>query len=288
MTSALSQTSRTTKYLVRFCYGEPTDERPLGSNERRYTDSSVAIPGAGGMYATIGSFELSSIKNTGEIKGTEVKITLSSDSFTQYLADGTKHSPVHCFVYERHIPTSGGPTDIDLSTVFSGVVSKATASPKGKTGLIEITAMSIKGIWDIPLGLFEETHCVWPLYSGPCSAVRTNYYLALTVDSVSRNKLTVNTTPLLLAKEDNWFTKGWVEYDGIVVDVRIWRSRDPLVFHLVQDVGSYWENRVIKAYAGCDKSVSTCRARFNKESQHGGFGVAIPAYNPLYEIGGIS
>jgi len=285
--SALTQSTRDTIYLVRFLYGTQSAEFPLGIAEARYTDAPSAQPGPGGTYSTIEGLELDIPKLTGDLKAKDIKITLPADSFTTYLADGGAHSPVYCFVFEWHKPTSGSAAS-KLMCVFSGPVFTGTTAPKGKSGLVEIVASPLKSTWDVPLGLFEEQDCIWPLYSGPCSVIKNLYAVSnVKVLSIDNLSFTIQTDAGVTGKEDNWFSRGFAEYEGCILDIRIWRSHDPLIFHTVRQPSQLWIDRYITLYAGCDKLLSTCRARFNKESQHGGAGVGIPPYNPNYQRSGL-
>jgi hypothetical protein len=71
--------------------------------------------------------------------------------------------------------------------------------------------------------------------------------------------------------------------------VQDWRNEvegDKQVFFMNRRPPSSWIGAIVTLFAGCDKTIETCRDRFGNEEHFNGRGYSMPAYHPNFEDGG--
>lgn len=76
---------------------------------------------------------------------------------------------------------------------------------------------------------------------------------------------------------------GYIEFNDVRVGIRDWNAAQPNVFHLKRRVPDSWVGQNIDVVAGCDKSIETCRARWDNELRFRGLGYKIPNRHPVHE-----
>ncbi len=122
--------------------------------------------------------------------------------------------------------------------------------------------------------------CPHMLYSGECRVDREDY---VTVDNATN--ITGSSVDLLsiASLPDNYFAGGYIEYTHSTLQtverIAISASQGSTLtlFSFPVGLGS---GKEVRAYAGCDRTISTCSQRFNNAENYGGTPF-IPTKNPF-------
>ena len=109
--------------------------------------------------------------------------------------------------------------------------------------------------------------CSWNLFDENCGVNRGDYtvYLPVNEVSISGNKLTHTS---LAGYGDGYFTGGYVE-SGYESSYVVDHTGDTLT--LLYPLQTWTQQTNLRLYPGCDKTLSTCRNKFNNEANYGGF-----------------
>jgi len=258
---------------ILFSYGD--------SSAKAYTNWTRDIAGTPTFESTP-AMEVTMPENNGTLEEIYLSVTLPRDTFTDRLASGVAHSPCYVQVWE----SISDPDSVLESTelvLWSGRVTATLKHPNGQRNKVEIRSQLQKTRLDVPLGLQSNHQCIWGLAKGYCGATPIQR-TGLTVESIAGRILTVdalNTTAL----EDRHFHRGYLIFDNLRLAIRDWRLASETVFLLARQAPLEWVGEEIVAVSGCDKSIETCRRRYDSEEWFMGMGHAIPAYNPLIEDG---
>jgi uncharacterized phage protein (TIGR02218 family) len=120
-----------------------------------------------------------------------------------------------------------------------------------------------------------QASCNHILYGPDCGVRSGDYQLTGSVVSVEGNLIVVGAAG---SKPDGWFTNGLCERPE-TADYRMITAHtaDQLVLTIpFEDLGL---GETLLLYAGCDRTVATCKAKFDNLVNYGGFPM-IPARNP--------
>jgi len=273
MARAIDQASKDTYMLVKFTYGD--------SSAVAYTNWTRSIAGTP-TFSSTPAMEVVLPKNTGTLDDEELSILLPRNTFTDRLSSGVAHSPCYVEVWETIDPVDGT-DESSLLQAFKGPVTSTIRHPNGQRNRVEIKSQLRKCRLKVPLGLPANEQCLRTLGVGLCHATilqRTG----LEVVSILGRILTVaslDTTSL----EDRHFHRGYLVFDNLRLAIRDWRLATPTQFLLSRQAPSEWVGEEIVAMSGCDKSIETCRRRYDAEEDFFGIGYAIPAYTPILENG---
>lgn len=123
-----------------------------------------------------------------------------------------------------------------------------------------------------------DSGCNFKLYGQECSAVKNNYLTNINVSniSISTDRKTLNVSETLAV---NNFANGILEINNAKQSISIvsnTANQINLLFPIFNDVSEI-EN--IKIYFGCNKTLDSCKNKFNNIENFGGFPF-IPAKNP--------
>lgn len=273
MARAIDHSSKRTWQKVVFTYG--------ASSSRGYTNWTRSIAGTPTL-SSVPAMEVKLPENNGTLEEEHLSITLPRDAFLDRLAGGLAHSPCFVQVWES-ITDPDSVLDATELILWYGQVTSTIKHPNGHQNRVEVRSQLQKTRLDIPLGIPANPQCDWTLGKGYCGATLVQR-TGLTVADISGRVLTVNslsTTSL----EDRHFHRGYLVFDNLRLSIRDWRIATPTVFLLARQAPSDWLGEEIVAVSGCDKSVETCRRRYDAEEWFMGLGHAIPAYNPIIENG---
>jgi uncharacterized phage protein (TIGR02218 family) len=136
-----------------------------------------------------------------------------------------------------------------------------------------------------------QRNCRHALYGKGCGVNKEDYALAGRVDSVSGLTLVV---PEAAGEASGWFTGGVVEFpDGSFrmitahsgSSVTLSRASRFVVDSIPasgygQNYGEYYGGVSVTLYPGCDRTMATCKNKFNNLDNNGGFRW-IPSKNPM-------
>lgn len=274
MSFAYAQPEKESLCLVTFQYGDPTT--PTFSRYTDWTEDYV-----GGFVATP-AMKITIPENSGAFEERPLKIEMPLDAFTTLLSSGLPHSPIYVRVQEITRALSGGPQATNL-THFMGRVMRSTRNYNGKKGRVMIQALSIKSRLEKSLALPCNHHCIWTLFGRGCGLSSIGFTTeVVTLDAID-GKVVTTTTAGVTSRPDKFWHRGYLEYDGLTISIQNWSSADPTKLYLMKQPPSAWLSATLRAVAGCDKTIETCRDRFNNEEHFGGFGYAIPSHHPILE-----
>ncbi len=133
-----------------------------------------------------------------------------------------------------------------------------------------------------------QTGCNHALYGTQCGIDRNLFMMPATVTAISDSDITISAAALNVSPTNgvNWFLVGEVvAQDG---DRRMILAQTSLTATTAKvSVGLPMENLkigdVVNLYAGCDRSIKTCRTKFNNALRNGGFS-KIPGTN-VFQFG---
>jgi hypothetical protein len=280
MSRALDQAQKKGYALVRFTYGDPAD--PTKAAYTNWTEDVNGSP----VFASTSAMEIEIPANNGTLEEAELTVRLPLDSFTEAVTSGLPHSPIFVEVWDKTVPTDLADSTTTLKP-FTGRVMAAVRYPDGKNNVVELTAHSYKLLLDVPLGIPATHQCQNTFTKGACQVTPDDQLSGLTISLIEGKKITVAGLRTVPAFADRNFHRGYIWRDGCWIAVREWRDTDYNVFYLVKQPPANWSGAAIKAYAGCDKTIESCRTRpvTSGEQYFMGCGFAIPDYNPIVETG---
>lgn len=263
--------------LVRFFYGANL------SSQSRYTDWTQPFEG----HVSEPRMSLEIPENSGTFDRKELRIILPLDSFVTRAVSGVPHSPIFVEIEEVTNGLFTGDQG-DQRIIYRGRVVRTIKNFQGKRGRGAFFCLPQKSRLDVSMGLPCNHHCAWTLFKGGCGAVESSFALTTQIDSVDGQEVTISDATVSLAAlgDDYYWKKGYLEKDGLRIPIRDYkRSTATDKFYTPRRVPSDWigGSGDIRIVPGCDKTIETCRARFNQEESFLGLGYAIPSYQPNFE-----
>ena len=282
--TAVTGSSKETWQLVRF-----TNKR-TGVVLSTYTDSDSDQIWAGQLYLSTPELEVKLPKNTGLIDPQPCNFILPiADTMTRRIVDGILTNYRILVEVIEIIKADSVPGAAYVT--FTGEVVGAKKNFSGRRDTIALSALSPKAMMDrILIGIPCNHHCGNALGDRYCLVdmglgERTKN---VQIDAIDGKMITVSGASIADGNGDRFYAKGYMDFDGITIMVQDWRDEiegDKLEFFMMERVPDEWLNQVAVLFAGCDKTIETCRSRYNNEGQFNGRGFAIPSYHPLFENG---
>lgn len=296
MARAIEREGKLTKSLVQITYGDPGAPSFL-----RYTDwaagfidtGPVTYDGKPDMEVVLPSNVMGFDAKSAIVVLPQVDVNLST-TFPADISSGEPAAPVFVKIRElvlEAIPGYPSPTASSDDLVhFEGRLVKATRNYKSRAGVVGLEFLPTRARLDLPLGLVCGDQCAWP-FGEPrtCKIDTAPLKNAATVANVAVGiDLTINgaTVPGSSPQRDNYYRGGYVERNGLRILIRDWIYTSPTIFRLSQKPPAEWQNHVVTLTPGCDKSRASCRDRWSNEVNFGGFGFAMPSYDPNLDAPG--
>lgn len=277
MVKAEARPERESFVLVSFFYGTNL------AMQSRYTDLDQPYPG----FTSEPRMSLSIPENDGIFSKRQLRVILPLDVFTTRASDGTPHSPI--FIIVEEVTQGLFPGDQNTQRVlFRGRVHSATRNYQGKANVAAFLCDTQKVRLDVAMGLPCDHHCAWTLFKGGCGAVEVDFDIITEIDSVDGQEVTITDTAVTgpAAGDPRYWKRGYLEKDGLRIGIRDYDGdTDPTKFYVSRRVPTDWigGSGDIRAVPGCDKTIETCRARFDEEETFLGLGYSIPPYQPNIE-----
>lgn len=262
------------RWLVIFSWGRPLQELKITDSDQIETSRQL------GTFTPTPSLQLNLPENSASLDDIPLEIVVDSgvSSLFSDLAAGV-HAPVEVQVWEE-ILSATSDVDPERFLHFRGQVSRATRNPGGQRGTVRLEVLGIKTMLEGTLGIPCNNQCVWQLGDQNCQT---------DVLADSTEILTVGFPRLITIfnaftfVDSTYWERGWIEVEGLRIGIRKWISSDDRTFHLTEQPPASWAGKTATFYPGCDKTIETCRSRWDNEEFFGGFGYSIPSYDPLYE-----
>lgn len=262
--------------LVTLSYGEtPT--------ERRYVRHSTDVTLGSDTFTAAPTLAVTLKEQHGgtDDDGAEVTIDAGLAPFDN-LSSGEPHARVAVKIEEADPDDAGTRREL-----FYGWIRTVRVAPSGRSRLATATVEGIKSRLKVAMGVPATTTCAWRFGDARCgvdvAAQREVGTVTALETNGERNRLTVDfgtSTPDL--SNSRW-RRGYLEVDGLRLMIR--KSFNDGRFDLVRIPPARWLNAEVTATPGCDKTISTCRSVWDNEEHFGGLGYAMPARNPIFEVG---
>lgn len=269
---ALDAASKRHAVLVEFRYGDP-----LAPSFARYTNWTEDIPFGVGLFQATPSMRLVLAANRG-LPGDDVsQVVLPKDSFTLALSSGEPFSRVTATISELSASDSGAS---DARILVSGRVKTATRNYQGLRGVVHVEIQGLKPELEVPLGMVAMPSCQWTFTERGCFVPKTGLAKTGAISAIAAAEVTITGLP---AQSGKYWHRGYVERAGVRVGIRDWSSSEPEHFVLTREPPSSWLAQAVTVFPGCDRTIDTCRSRWNNEQHFGGFGAAMPDYDPLVQ-----
>lgn len=242
----------------------------------RYNSTDRDLIYAGNVFTATPIYD-GGIKLSGEAASTEFQVTLpaTSDFASAYRLSGTVPSDT---VYLR-VRRSHGPFIVDLGEaypvviearlVWIGTVDGITQTDDIKT--VITCAMLSASFRRNGLRYGYQRNCPHVLYaSNTCKVVKTDFDVVGTltaVDGLQISATEFDTMP------DGWFDGGFIEYllASGMTERRMILSHSGADLNLLGFPAELAIGSTVTAFAGCDRTVTTCLTKFNNLANHGGF-----------------
>lgn len=275
MSFAYAQPSKESFVLVEFFYGDPTALTSV-----KYTNLEEDYIGG---YVSTPSMQITLAPNTGTLDGTTFKINLPMDSFTRPLSSTLPFSATYVRIREITRAFTGGPQATDLMHLI-GRVLQVTRNYNGFNDRVLIEAVAAKSLLDTPLALPCNPDCIWNLFGRGCGLNIVSYRInSVPGASWVGKTLTCSHPSVTTGHPERYWHRGYLEREGVRVGIREWVLAAPDTFHLMSQPPDSWVGQSLNFIPGCDKTIETCRSRYNNEEHFAGTGYAIPSYNPILE-----
>lgn len=279
MSEAIDLAAKQTYQLVSFAHGGGTEY---------YTDWTSDVEVGGNVYLSTPDMEVKLPINNGlfDEQDCRVALPLATDpnDFTQRTSSGLKFPATTMTVSEVVKSIEGGP-QTNVNEVFIGRVMVVRRNYRQNRQKVLFQALPIKSrMQTISLGLQCNHTCAHALGDTGCKVNMVLNRFTVTVSAIDGKEVTLTGVPT--GKEDRYFHRGYLQFEGLDILIQEWRNAangDESKFFMVRQPPNHWLGKAILAVAGCDKSVDTCRSRFNNEANFLGLGFAIPEYHPNFE-----
>ena len=284
-----------------YCYVRIVNPGAVGTTTFRYTDSSSnrlfddLLGGSTFTYVATPDMDIKLGLNAGSTEDKITTIDMTKDTFLARVSDGTAYAKTAVTIWEvMDSDLSGSPTTIWL---FRGRLMRTIRNYNGQADRVRIECSGVKTQLKVAMGLPANHHCTWTFGDNSselgvgvagrnCAINIKTLYSSGTLTAISAKQATITglTTPAAPAGQRYWH-RGYVLYDGLRILVRDWDLGTPTIFQLANFPPQSWIGQTVKVYPGCDKTIETCRLRWNNEANFMGIGYAIPSRIPTYEKG---
>jgi uncharacterized phage protein (TIGR02218 family) len=254
-----------------------------------YTDRDSDTEFEGQVYTSETSMEIQLPENNGLLNESPCNIVLPLlAGFPTDLTSGAPYPQTRVEVVE--FIRGEGASSVALRT-FKGLIAAARRNLAGRRNFIGISALPVKArLQTITLGEPCNHQCINRLGDGRCQVILSvppNKH-NVTISAIDGTEVTVSDS-ITAGLEDRFYQRGYMLKDGLEIGVQDWRNEvegDKQVFFMNRRPPSSWIGAIVTLFAGCDKTIETCRDRFGNEEHFNGRGYSMPAYHPNFEDGG--
>lgn len=282
MTESLNRANKRNWLLLKFVNNRTDDLIAAYTNR----DSDDTFEGTD--YESYTNIEIQLPENSGLLNASACVVTMPLlDGFLTEISGGARYPETRLEIVEV-TKAEGGSTV--YSRPFRGIVVNSKRNVKGK-GHVALGALPIKARLGVAQGLQCMHHCINRLGDGRCGvALNTppNRIASASVAAIDGTKVTITSGQVSTGLDDRFYQRGYMVREGLEILIQIWRNEsngDRHEFFLARRPPSSWLGENVQIFVGCDKTIETCRAKFNNEEFFNGIGYAMPAYHPVYEQG---
>ena len=286
MANAIDRPERESYLLVTFQYGDS-----ISPSFKMYTDWTQDQLG----HTSVPALEVELVENGATFDEREVKVAMPVvDDFTRSISNGEPHSPTWVFIDEVTAGLFAGDSG-SQRRVFVGRVMRTIKNFDQNPDVAVFFCQNIKSRLDVPMGMQCNHHCDFRLFGPGCNAgglVAASHEVFGEIATIDGNEVTVSANALITSPTspggnvDRFWERGSLEYEGLSIDVHIWKLSDPTTFVLRDTPPPSWllaGTSSIKFTPGCHGTIEDCRDVWDNEAQAGHFGYGMLPYNPQYQ-----
>ena len=278
MATVLPVTTKNTFYAVEFEYGDLLGVRTFvryvlrAGSEVLFGETFGSMPG--------GDLEIGASTISFADKPLTVILPLIPTLFSDQISNGEPFPETLVRVWEVTRSLISGAEEV--FKIFDGKLGKAVRNYRGREGLVGLECVSVKGQLATPMGIQINAQCPWVLGSEACGVDLPPKHDACTPLTIGNREITVfwNTGPVL---EQEYYFRGYLKYNDLRIPIRSWDFQDVTRIGTSTTVPVSWLGKLVTVVPGCDKTIETCRARWDNEARFGGSGFKMPAYKPNFE-----
>lgn len=281
--NALDAPTKETWQFVKFTNAE------TGAVLAAYTDRDSDTEFEGQNYTSETALEVQLPENNGLLNEAPCNFVLPLlAGFLTDVSAGIPHPPVYVDVVE--FIRADGYSSVALRT-FSGLVSAVKRNATGRRNFVSMSALPVKArLQTITLGEPCNHQCINRLGDGRCGVplVAGPNKRTIQISAIDGTQVTVSTA-IDSGLQDRFYQRGFMRLNGLEIGIQVWRNEsngDKQIFFMNRRPPVSWIRINIELFAGCDKTIETCRSRFNNEERFNGRGYHMPAYHPNFEDGG--
>jgi hypothetical protein len=245
------------------------------SDELYLTDHYKELPLGGEIYLSCTSMEFDLPEQVGDFSSSEGIIKNVTDAFpiVAQIASGYPYNNIKITVTEAVLDDSFAV--LSSNVLFDGLL--YTSERQVASGYVNFIIRNWKYYTNITGGNPCSENCSVKYFGdGICKAPVTTSVVQIT--DISNDIITVSPVP---AGVDFLYNKGYISFNDINIKILHWESGDKLQTKL--PVPGDWLGQTITVFAGCDRSIDTCRDIHNNESNFYGLGISMIDYNPITE-----
>jgi hypothetical protein len=295
--SAISSPGRRRALLVTLSWGQPD----AGFGGASFAEGGVA------RYTTWSDPVVLSGQRFEPLEGIEVELpreslSLEPEPFTLRMPRGVE--PFKTVVRRAHPPIDVRVEEIDVDDALvrrilawgeilerDFVLGTAAPGDGGGGGVVDARCATLKHKLRASLGLIASPICNWDPGRGECARTMTLEEISTTgvvtaIDGlvVTIDVLTTNPVMRGVAQPSGWARFGAVRRGSILLDVLDHDTASGKAL-LSAEPPAGWIDRLVTVTAGCPGDAAACAARFNNIERFGGYGHALPDYNPAFSSG---
>jgi len=238
----------------------------MGSTLWLFTSADQAVVLPSGTYEP-NTLQRGELDHSQEDQAGSLEISVPRDHPIAVLfIPGAPPSTVSLTVYRAHRGELTDPAVIFMGSVagvsFTGSEAKLICLPISQILKRRMPALGF------------QTQCNWALYSPGCGVARASFRDVVTLSAV--NGVAINSADFAM-QPDGWYENGWLETPA--GEVRFIVSHVSNLVMLVSALTSLAAGQTAYVFAGCDRTETACRTKFNNIVNHMGF-ARIPTRNP--------
>ena len=145
---------------------------------------------------------------------------------------------------------------IEVQVYFVGTV--ATLRVKGRAATLNCEGLERFMSQGIPRLRYQRL-CPLSLYGTQCGVDKTNFEHSVTLSDVADDLITLTGTNFGL-HANGYFNLGWLEWSGYRRMITSHTGTNVILRHYIPGLG---DTDTVTVYAGCDKTMETCRDKFS-------------------------
>lgn len=287
---------------------------------RAHTDATLTVDGANLLYQATPEMDFEMVDNLkGGTADEPFRVLMPLHLFPVNVMVGNPFPMTRITVWQCRMGNPGvsgqwGGANYSRRMLARGFVGRTTARYNGRPDIVSVESYRNKAqMQSVTLGVTTSQRCYWRFGDSRCkypiaNATATNVVVTsilnqemfLTIDGSS----TIGSGLSAMSGSYSAFQQGFAEYEGLRILIREHQKRSGanyisgagavtsgdikllLAFKPPTHPNYTWVNKRITLVGGCTKNKGACQSKWVNSENFGGFGLLVPTYNPVWEVGG--